>query len=147
MAVDEDLAGGHDRRQVEAQRGMGGGKGDGKPVPCESAHARVALLGPWLVTAQERPGGVIECGIRPSGIVAGMKAPIAVERDKRLAVALKIEGCFGLSEFRTGRRDEVLAGCGRNFKAGDDQQAEKPCWKPVAEFWRRRHQSGLRSES
>ena len=104
LALHEDLKRGDDGREHEGGGLGAGGNVDGEAVPAIAAHVRVALHGPGAVACEEWPGGVVEGGLGPEeflcsvlsgGVkrrVAGMEAPLSVERDHRLAISCKIEG-------------------------------------------------------
>src|SRR5580698_3232654 len=140
FAVYKSLPGGHDGRKIERQRWVSRGNKHGEAVPGESAHCRVALIGPRLAAGQQRPVGVVVGWIGPPGIVAGMEAPLAIERDDGLAVADEIEaGWAGRSSLSVGLGDSILALKNGNLEAREKQQAGE-AYKPAANLSVRRHQ-------
>ena len=66
------------------------GQDDLKSVPREAAVTGVALSIPGLVGAQKAPGGIVELGVRPAGVVAGLEAPEVMDFDHGGAFTLKV---------------------------------------------------------
>src|ERR1700722_19849445 len=55
---------------------------DSQAVPCEAGVAGMALLPPWLIDADGLPIRIIQRRIGPLLVVAQMKAPALVQRDR-----------------------------------------------------------------
>ena len=77
---------GNEQRQGRVMRGHD----DLKPVPCEAAITGVALRIPGSVRTDQWPLGVVEVGVRPAWVVAGMEAPEVMDFDHGGAFALKV---------------------------------------------------------
>src|SRR5580704_12884974 len=55
---------------------------DPQPIPCEAGVTGMALLPPWLIDADGLPIRIIQRRIGPLLVVAQMKPPALVERDR-----------------------------------------------------------------
>src|ERR1700733_5972649 len=88
-------------RQKDGQRHCGRRRLYGESIPCEAVQVAIALFCPGFVGAEKRPRGVVEIRRRPAGVVAGMEAPLSIQRNDGLAVRDEREG----SGMRGGRID------------------------------------------
>jgi hypothetical protein len=78
LAVGKDLVAVVDVEKVEGERTSIGGDADFGAEPGCSGESLPRPRFQWI---EKRPGGVVVIRLGPRGIVSGMKAPGAVERD------------------------------------------------------------------
>jgi hypothetical protein len=111
LAVEGELVGAFDGRDVDGERAGDVGDVDLAAVPGEAGVAGVGLGSPGLVGGDLLPGGVVEGRGEPAGVVAEVEAPVAGGREDAFA------GVGGGERLGVGGR-----GCG---EAEDEEQPER----------------------
>src|SRR6266700_3765562 len=97
LAVNKHLVGTDRWSEKKCSRLVAGRHAQGKAIPAKASHTRIALLGPWLPALQHLPTRIVESGGRPGKTsgggwrVAGMEAPVSVQRNHRLAPRVEVK--------------------------------------------------------
>jgi hypothetical protein len=104
-AVGVDLISILDNGRIDQEIREFGGNKQLKSIPGEALVTGISLLGPATVGVKKGPSGVVKIRVSPGGVVAGVKAPEAVEGDDWQAVFVQVEGLSHCARAKVQREE------------------------------------------